>query len=312
MKVLILGGTGFVGSHLLNQLVAQGHQARVISRNPTVASDARVAPGCQFRAVDVFDTEQLAEQLKDCQAIINLVGILNESGRSGRGFERAHVETVAAAIEACQQAGVSRFLQMSSLNAGQGNSHYLRTRGRAEQLLADSDLDWTIFQPSVIFGPGDAFINRFASMLRLVPLGLPLACPGARLQPVFVGDVVRAVVHCLGDTVSIGQRYELGGPRIYTLAELVRFVRDSLGLRRLIVGLPGPLSYLQALIMEFVPGKPFSLDNYRSLQVDNVAASDGLASLGIKACSLEAVVPDYLGSATRSGRYQRSRRRAGR
>lgn len=311
-KVLVLGGTGFVGSHLLNRLVAAGHSARVIARNPTLASDARVSPGCEYRAVDVLDAGALAGQLHGCQALINLVGILNESGRDGAGFERAHVQVVASAIAACQQARVARFIQLSALGAGRGKSHYLRTKGQAEDLLGASDLDWTILRPSVIFGPGDSFLTRFAGLLRLIPVWLPLACAEARMQPVYVGDVTRALLRALEDPDCVGQTYELGGPRLYTLKELVCLTRDLLGVRRAVVGLPDWLSRLQASMLDFVPGKPFSSDNYHSLQVDSVVEEDGLARLGIRAMALSAVAPSYIGSGTKAARYQRMRRAAGR
>src|SRR5690606_20447992 len=128
---------------------------------------------------------------RGADAVINLVGILNEKGRDGSGFERAHVELTEVVIDACRSAGVSRLLQMSALNAGRGQSHYLRTRGESEARVRASRLDWTIFPPSVIFGPGDGLYNRFAGLLRPLPV-LPLACAGAKFAPVYVGDVVEA------------------------------------------------------------------------------------------------------------------------
>lgn len=313
-KVLILGGSGFLGSHLLNQLSAEGIQARVLSRNPTCYGALRAATDCEWRAADVHDVDQLAGHLAGCDALINLIGILNERGSNGAGFHRAHVAVMETAIKACRRAGVSRLLQISAINAGHpdATSHYLRSKGEAEQRLRESDLDWTILRPSVIFGPGDSFLNRFALFLHLGLVWLPLACPQARMQPVFVGDVVRAMTHCLADPGTIGQTYELGGPRTYSLIDLVRYTRDQLGIRRWVAGLPAALSRIQAMFLGLVPGKPFSTDNYRSLQVDNVVSEDGLAQLGLKATALEAVAPRYLGNQARAARYQRFRRLAGR
>jgi NADH dehydrogenase len=313
MKICILGGSGFIGGHLLNQLSDSGVQSLVPTRNPGARSEARVAPGMVYKTTDIFDPAQLNESLQGCQAVINLVGILNESGRDGSGFERAHVGLVESVIEACQAQGVQRFLQLSSLNAGTGDSHYLRSKGDAELRLRQSTLDWTIFRPSVVFGPGDSFLNTFAYLLRLGRGFMPLACPDARMQPVYVADVAAALKHALlHPTETSEQVYELAGPQVYTLAELVRYTRDQLQLPGPVIGLPDSLSKLQAAMLQWIPGKPFSPDNYRSLQFDSVSDNNGLQQLGITATALEAVVPRYLGRNNRSDRHQKSRRLAGR
>ena len=235
MKICILGGSGFIGSHFLNHLSRYRIQAVVPTRNPGARSEGRVAPYGSYPTIDIFDPAQLETVFQDCQAVVNLVGILNEPGRDGSGFQRAHVELVDAAIATCQKAGIHRFIQMSALNAGTGDSHYLRSKGDAELRLRQSSLQWTIMRPSVVFGPGDKFLNRFAFLLRLGRGFMPLACPNSRLQPVFVGDVAAALTQALLDPLATaGQVYELAGPRVYTLAELVRYTRDQLGL-------PGPV-----------------------------------------------------------------------
>lgn len=236
---------------------------------------------------DIHSASALRQLLSGADAAINLVGILNESGRDGAGFRRAHVELTRILIDACAATGVQRFVQVSALNAGAAatagalRSYYLRTKGEAEALIRASDLHWSILQPSVIFGPGDSFLNRFAGLLRLVPLAFPLAMPQARFAPVHVDDVVEALDRVLRDPASTGRTYQLCGPDIYTLRELVEMVAATLGLRRWILGLPRPVSRLQAAVMDFVPGKPFSTDNYRSLLTDSVGSSDGLRELGI-------------------------------
>jgi len=146
----------------------------------------------------------------------------------------------------------------------------------------------------VIFGPGDSFLTRFAGLLRHTPLVFPLAWPKARFAPVYVGDVVEAYTRCLEQRLGAGTRYVLCGPKVYTLKELVRYTARLTSLRRLVLGLPRPAAWLQAALMEWLPGKPFSLDNYRSLKVDSVSDADGLATLGIAATPLEAIAPTYL------------------
>jgi NADH dehydrogenase len=292
-RIVVLGGTGFVGSHLLPRLAAQGLHVTVLSRNRERHRELAVLPTVRIVSANVYDPKVLAAHVAGADAVINLVGILNEPGFDGSGFRRAHVELTRLVIEAMKAAGVARLLQMSSLRAGEGQSWYLRTRGEAEAQVRASGLDWTIFRPSVIFGRGDGLFFRFAALLRLSPV-MPIARANARFAPVFVGDVCAAFERALADRATIGQVYELGGPEVVTLREIVAIARDALGLRRLIVGLPDPLGKLQAAIFGLVPGKPLSLDNFRSLALDSVPSRDGLAELGIRPTPMAAVVPRML------------------
>ena len=292
-KIVVLGGTGFVGSHLVPALARAGWQVTVPSRNAESQRDLAVLPDVRIVSADVYDRSVLARLLAGADAAINLVGILNESGFKGAGFRRAHVDLTAGLIASCVQAGVGRLLQMSSLNAGRGSSHYLTSRGEAEKRVSSSGLDWTIFQPSVIFGPNDGLFCRFAQLLKLAPV-LPLARAGAKFAPVYVGDVVAAFLKALDDRSTIGQSYELYGPEVYTLREIVEYTRRHLGLKRLIVGLPDALGRLQAAAFDFVPGRPFSSDNYRSLLIDSVGGVDGLFRLGIERTPVDAVMPALL------------------
>ena len=224
---------------------------------------------------------------------------------------RAHAELATKVVAACRSAAVPRLLHMSGLPAAvDGPSHYLRSKGIAEQTIrATGDaLEWTILRPSVIFGPGDSFLNRFADLLRLLPV-LPLARIDAQLTPVYIGDVVAAFCAALADARTAGQSYDLGGPQVMTLGDTVRYVRDRLGLRRWIFGLPDGIGALQAAVMELLPGKPLSLDNFRSLSVPSVCANDGLGRLGIVATPLDAVVPLYFGQARRHAQFDAWRRR---
>lgn len=293
-RVVVLGGTGFVGRHLVPRLAAAGYTVTVLSRHRDRHRELWPLPGVEVRNANVYDAAVLEQQLRGAVAAINLVGILNERGRNGAGFQRAHVELTRTLLAAMGRAGVSRLLQMSALRAGQGRSHYLRTRGEAEALVKASNVAWTILRPSVIFGDGDGLYCRFAGLLRLMPV-LPLARSRTRFAPVYVGDVVAAFVHALADDTTIGRSYELGGPDTLTLRAIVLQTRDWLRLRRLAIGLPEPLGRLQALAMDFVPGKPFSSDNWKSLALDSVPETDGFAALGIKPTPANHVMPRVLG-----------------
>jgi len=308
--VCVLGGTGFVGSHLVARLIASGRRVKVITRRRERHRDLLVLPGVSLIEGDVNDPATLKRHFTGCDAVVNLIGILNEKGHDGSGFRRAHVDLSRHVAETCRATGVKRLLHMSALgaDAGTGTSLYQRTKGEAESLVRtqSGDTKVTIFRPSVIFGPGDSFLNRFAGLLRIAPV-LPLACPGARFAPVYVGDVVTRFVDSLEDAGTFGQRYDLCGPKVYTLKELVQYTARTLGLRRAIIGLPDWASRLQATVFEYVPGKPFSLDNYRSLQRDNVCPGGGTCPT-----SLESVAPRYLGRNDRESRIQRLRNTAGR
>jgi len=312
----VLGGSGFVGSRLVAHLANSGWAVTVPTRDPERCRDLRVLPTVRIVRADIHAPGVLERLLEGTDAAINLVGILNEQGRDGAGFRRAHVDLTRRLIEACSASGTGRLVQVSALNAtnpapaATDTSHYLRSKGEAEALVRASALRWTILQPSVIFGPGDSFLNRFAGLLRLVPLALPLAMPDARFSPVHVTDVVGALARTLEDPATAGQTYPLCGPDTFTLRELVGLVASTLGRRRLIVGLPRPLSRLQAAIMDFVPGKPFSTDNYRSLLTDSVGSTAGLLALGIQPRALRPNLAGALEGAGLAGIRDSYRRHA--
>lgn len=306
-RIVVFGGTGFVGRHLVPELQRLGYPVCVPSRNRERNRELFVLPGVQVVNLDLDSGADLRRALEGAHAAINLIGILNETGRNGQGFERAHVDFTQRLIDACRAAGVRRLLQMSALNAGRGTSHYLRTRGVAEECVQASGLEWTIFQPSVIFGPGDGLFERFAGLLRLTPV-LPLARADTRFAPVYVGDVVQAFLRALGDTGAVRQRYEIYGPEVLNLAEIVRYTAQCLGLKRWVLPLPDALARLQAALMDFVPGKPFSSDNFRSLALDSVGGIDGLYRLGIEKTPISAIVPQQLGLSPAQRRYDRWRR----
>ena len=308
-QLVILGGTGFVGSHLVRRLAAEGHRIVLLSRNRERRRLLGVLPGVSVRSADVYDDEALRQHFDGADAVINLIGILNPSGP--HTFERVHVELTRRVIAACESVGVARLHQMSSLKAGQGLSHYLKTRGEAETLIKASTLDWTIYQPSVIFGAGDGLVSRFATLLRLMP-ALPLARARSRMAPTWVGDVADAITCCVGDTqLSRRRSFELYGPEVFTLSEIVHLIRDGAGMRTPIIPLPDSLGRLQAQVAEWLPGKPFSLDNFRSLRTDSVGKIDGYAALGIVPRSFSAGLPALLEAPRRQRQLNefRSRRR---
>lgn len=294
MKIIVLGGTGFVGRLLVTRLAREGHAVTLLSRNLGAHADRLLPPDVLLREMDVYDPDALRLEFVGADAVINLVGILNEHGDNGRGFRRAHVDLTKLVIAACQLAGVRRLLQMSSLNAGRGDSYYLKSRGEAEVAVKASGLDWTIFEPSVIFGVGDGLFTRFGALLKSLPV-LPLACADTKFAPVYVGDVVEAYSRCLRDRRSIGEVYELYGADVFSLRQIVRMCARQLGLKRVILPLPNILGRLQGLVCDFVPGKPFSSDNFRSLQIDSVGGIDGLHRLGIVPTRVSQVLPDILG-----------------
>lgn len=309
MNIVLVGGSGFLGRYVVRALAAEGHHSVVLTRARQQARQFLLEKNVQLRRADVHSPEVLAEQFAGADAVVSMAGILNESGSGGHGFNAVHVKLVEGIVDACRQAGVGRLLHVSALNAGRGDSHYLRSKGEAEKCLKASGLDVTIYQPSVIFGPGDGFFNRFGALLKFAPV-LPLACPEARLQPVYAGDVARIMAMTLADKDAVGRTYQLGGPRDYSLIELVRWTASVLGLRRRVVPLPDFMARAQAALMDFVPGKPFSTDNYLSLQVDNVAPDNDIADFGFTPHSIEGMVPDYLGQSLKQQNLAAIRQRA--
>jgi len=312
--ICLLGGTGFVGKHLVHRLTQQGHSVRVLTRRRERHRELIVNPAVTLIEADIHDTEQLRRQFQGVDVAINLVGILNESGNQGAGFRRAHVELPEKIVAAALASGVTRLLHMSALNADarEQDSLYLKTKGEGEDLVhaaSAKGLVVTSFRPSVIFGAGDSFFNRFASLLKLSRPVMPLACPDSRFAPVWVTDVTEAMCRSL-DEATGGERLNLCGPEVYTLKELVSYTRDQLGLHCAIAGLGTGLSRLQARLLGFLPGKPFSMDNYYSLQKDSICTDNALPTLGITPTPIAAVVPGYLARRNARGHYDGYRRQS--
>ena len=296
LRIVVIGGSGFVGRHVVARLAAAGHRVLVPTRRREAAKHLILLPTVDVVEADIHDPRALAALLVDTDAVINLVGILNEG--AGATFAGAHVELARNVIAACGRAGVQRLLHMSALGAAAaGPSHYLQTKGKAEELVVASTLRWTIFRPSVIFGPGDAFLSLFARLSRLLPV-IALAAPNARFAPIFIGDVAHCIVAALDDELTQMARYDLCGPKVYTLREIVRYVGEVTGAVRPIVPLNASLSKLQAFMLEHAPGKLMSRDNLRSMSADNVCACPFPAVFGITPASLESIAPGYLSPAS--------------
>jgi uncharacterized protein YbjT (DUF2867 family) len=296
LTVCVLGGTGFVGRELVRRLCRDGHWICVPTRAAADNDELRVLDTVRLIRANVHDPRVLARLFRGVDVVINLIGILNEHGRAT--FRSVHTDLAEKVVTAARTAGVRRLLHMSSLgaDANAAPSEYLRSKGEAEARIRNAapTLAWTIFRPSVIFGAEDTLTNRFAGLLRLSGGFLPLARAGAKFAPICVDDVVECFRRALTDSSTVGQTYELCGPEVMTLSQLVRTTAAVAGMRCWILPLPDFVSWLQAAVMGLLPGKPFSLDNYRSLSIDSVCREDGCARLGISPRPMLSVLPTYL------------------
>jgi NADH dehydrogenase len=310
-NVLVVGGSGFVGRHLVAALAARGCRVTVPARRRERAKHLVLLPTVEVVEADVNRPGVLARLTAGCDTVINLAGVLHsrrgrrdERGPNDYGpdFAQVHVELAQAVVNACRAAGVKCLLHMSALGADpKAPSEYLRSKGIAERAaLAAEDLAVTVFRPSVIFGPEDSFLNLFATLTKFLPV-IVLACPQARFQPVYVGDVVQAFLASLEEREARGKRYELGGPKQYTLRELVETVCAITGRRRLIVGLGERMSMAQARMLELLPGKLMTRDNVRSMQVPSVCSTP--FPFGIEPAALEALAPSWLAPVGPRERY---------
>ncbi len=310
-NILVVGGSGFVGRHLVAALATRGARVAVPARRRERAKHLFLLPTVEVIEADVNQPGVLARLAAGRDVVINLAGVLHSRrGRSdergpndyGPDFARVHVELAQAVVRACRAGGVKRLLHMSALGAdAQAPSEYLRSKGIGERAaLAAADMAVTVFRPSVIFGPEDSFLNLFATLTKFLPV-IVLASPQARFQPVYVGDVVKAFLAALDEHASQGRRYELGGPKQYTLRELVKAVCAITGRRRLIIGLGERLSLWQARMMEFLPVKLMTRDNIRSMQVPSVCSTP--FPFGIEPAALEALAPSWLAPLSPRERY---------
>jgi NADH dehydrogenase len=312
-KILVIGGSGFIGRYIVNLLVGRGCRVLVPSRRRDRAKHLIMLPTCDVVEADVRDDSTLDRLVAGQHAVINLVGILHGSEAQ---FEQAHVELTRRLLAACAANKVRRYLHMSALGADpNGPSMYQRSKGRAEALVRDSKLAWTIFRPSVVFGAEDEFLNMFAKLAAIAPV-LPIGGADVKFQPVWVEDVANAFVNCLDNDATVGKVYELAGPKVYTLRELVQFAAAAAGHKRLVVALPDSVARLQARLMELAPGEPLlSRDNLDSMKRDNIASTQPYKpapELGITATPMEPEASLYLAGLhprTRFGGFRARARR---
>jgi len=311
--VCVIGGGGFLGRHVVHRLAAQEIFVRVPTRRRERAKQLILLPTVDVVTADVHDPRALERLLGSVDAVINLVGILHPAG--AETFERNHVELPRKIVAACRAIGIKRLMHVSALKAAlDAPSAYLRSKAEGESQIRAAQaigIETTILRPSVIFGRDDSFLNLFARLARLLPI-IALASPNARFQPVFVEDVARALTTCMMDPRTFGHTYDLCGPKVYTLRELVQYVCRTLGVQRPVIGLNESLSLLQAGLLERLPGKLMTRDNVYSMRVDNVCSCAFPELLQFGPTPLEAVVPEYLAGVTPRSRYRSFRYRAGR
>jgi uncharacterized protein YbjT (DUF2867 family) len=298
-RVLILGGTGFVGRHVCEKLTRMGCSMTVITRRASQAAAIQNLPRVRVLEGDVYNSAFLAQCMAQHDVVINLIAILHGTEAA---FDKAHVQLPQVIAKACLASGVKRLIHISALGASlDGPSAYQRSKAQGEALLKQAGLDLTLLQPSVIFGADDKFLNLFAQLQQIAPV-VPLAGASTRFQPVWVEDVASAVAHCVMDAKTQGHTYEICGPEIWTLKELVQKSGQWAGVKggrgRWVFGIPHTLAWLQAFLMELAPGQPLmSRDNLRSMQVDNVSSGNALSlkELNIQASSVYSIAPGYLG-----------------
>ena len=315
-KVLILGGTGFVGRHLCEKLAELPCRVTVVTRRRSNAQHLQMLPMLDIAELASMEGASLMPLLAAHDAVVNLVAILHGNEAA---FEKAHVQLPLELARACDAAGQRRIVHISALGASVDSaSMYQRSKARGEAVLLGSGLDVSVLRPSVIFGSEDKFLNTFASLQQVFPV-IPLAGSSARFQPVWVEDVVTAIVKCLEDKTTIGQTFEACGPEVFTLRQLVQLAGRYSGVNngdgRPIIGLPDSLARLQAWLMELAPGEPIlSRDNLDAMKTDNIASGKlpGLTALGITPSALSAVVPFYLGAQGLRSGLMAKRKTAGR
>ena len=312
-KVLVIGGSGFIGSNLVSRLATHGIQTTVPVRRRERCRHLALLPGVDLIVADVRNPMDLEEMMTGTDAVINLAGILHDRDSRapyGRNFAAVHVELPEKILAAMRRTGVRRLLHMSTIGADENApSEFYRSKaaGDAVVLGASDELDVTVFRPSIVFGSNDSFLNFFALLMKLSPV-LPLACGQTRFQPVYVGDIAEAMIKTFDLPDTFGKIYELGGPRTYTLRQLVEYAGELTGHRRLIIALPDILARLQAKVFGLLPNPPISPDTLRSLRVDNLA--NGHQNLPFwQPQPMEAVVPTYLTANTSKARLSEYRSR---
>ena len=296
--VVVFGGGGFLGRRLVDRLSAESVTVRVAVRHPEPARIALRSLGFDRVTVvyaDVRDQGSVAAAIAGADAVVDAVSAYVEKG--GVTFEAVHVRGAENVAREAVAAGVARFVLVSGIGADRySSSPYIRSRGRGEVMVQQAFPSATIVRPGAMFGPGDALFATLAELAQLLPV-LPLIGGGTRLQPVFVEDVAEAIASILADPGTVGQTYELAGPRVYTLRELVNMTLQLMGKRRLLVAVPFAVAEIQARLFEFLPNPPLTTGQVDLLKVDNVASKTlpGFQDLKIRPKTVEEVLPTYIG-----------------
>jgi NADH dehydrogenase len=301
----VFGGSGFLGRYVVRELRRAGARVRVAVRRPEAAGfllPMGPVGGVTPVAANVRDDASVRAAVAGSEVVVNLVGVLYERGR--QSFDEVHVRGAERVARAAAAAGAERLFHVSAIGADtRSPSAYARSKARGEVRVREAFPAATILRPSIVFGPEDEFFNRFAMLARLAP-ALPLIGGGhTRFQPVFVQDVAAAIAACLDRPETAGKLYELGGPKVYEFRELLAFVLEQTGRRRLLAPMPFAVAELQAFFLECLPVPPLTRDQVQMLRRDNVVAPDalGFADLGIAPNGLEAIVPEYLQRYRRGG-----------
>lgn len=306
--VTIFGGSGFIGCSLVRLLAKQGWLIRVAVRSPRDAHDLQPLGNVgQITAIPcrVQDPALVEAALAGADAAVNLTGILYERGR--QTFDAVHVQGAANIAKAAAKLGVGRLVHMSALGADpQSDSAYARSKAAGEAAVREAYPAASIVRPSVVFGPGDGFFNRFAAMAQMSPV-LPLIGGGTtRFQPVYVGDVAQAMATCLTQPGHEGETYELGGPRVYSFKELLELMLKETKRKRLLLPVPFGLAMMKAAFLEYLPVPPITRDQVKLLKSDSVVAAGakGMEDLGVTATPVELVLPLYMDCFRIGGRYE--------
>ena len=301
--ITVFGGSGFLGRYVVRALLTSGARVRIAARDPRNALYLKTQGSLgqtQFVAADVRKPESVARALASSDGVVNLVGILKGD------FDAFHVAGARNVAEAATAAGVKALVQVSAIGADPASpSAYGKSKGDGEAAVHASFPRATILRPSIVFGREDQFVNRFADLIRMLPV-VPVIRGAAKFQPVYVGDVAKAVVAALGDPgVHGGKIYELGGPEVISMGELNRWIASATGRRRLFVDLPDAVAGTMASAVGWMPGAPMTKDQWLMLQSDNIVApgASGLSALGIVATPLEAVAEGWLVRYRRHGRF---------
>ncbi len=297
--VTLVGGSGFVGRYAVKILARAGYRLRIVSRRPDAAQHLKTAGDVgqiALTAGDIAQPESLAGKLDGSFAVVNLVGVMTESGR--QTFTGLHAQGAEKLAKLARAAGAERFIQVSALGVDKAaGAHYARSKALGEKAVLAAFSEATILRPGVLFGPEDDFFNRFARMAMFSP-ALPLVGGGQmRFQPVYVGDVAAAIAACLTRDDAKGQTYELGGPHVFTFREILDYMLRTTGRRRALVPLPFALASMLAPLMQYLP-PPFTLtpDQVRLLHHDNMVSPGAktFAQLGITPTAIDMVAPEYL------------------